>query len=218
MSAPNTMPDKSLLHKSELRKSILAQRKALGPERLQANANAVTKHVVALDQWIDAHIILLYMPIRQELDTAALLAEAWRMGKAVYMPRCDATVKGHMVMALVRGPEDFMAGAYGILEPRLECPILDLGAKHAGQAGHADHAGQAGHAMLIFVPAVAFDVTGNRLGYGGGYYDRFLGHEAMAKTCRIGLAHGVQVVEALPREPWDCRMDAVVTEGGVLWF
>ncbi len=190
-------------HKAALRKDILAKRRALAPEVLQAHAAAVAGYVLGMPQWKDGRKILRYMPLRQELDTMAIVAEAWACGKEVYLPRCDAMKKGIMQVALCRAMDELVEGAYGILEPDpARCPACELDGVLID---------------LALIPAVAFDTQGNRLGYGGGYYDRFLAHAGLHKTCLVGLAHALQVVDALPREPWDCAMHAVCTERGMLW-
>lgn len=189
--------------KSAIRKEILARRKALEPDVLQANAEAASTHILALPQWQTASQVLLYMPIANEIDTKILLENAWATGKDVLLPRCDAKQKGIMHVALCRSTDDLSVGAYGILEPNPErCPALE--------PSHL-------RCQMAIIPAVAFDVNGNRLGYGGGYYDRFLAHESMASTCLIGFAHQVQMVASLPAEPWDRTMHGVCTELGIHW-
>lgn len=181
-------------------------RKGLSPETLKANAKAITAHILALPQWQQARQVLLYMPIANEVDTTALVHHAWATGKQVLLPRCDAHEKGIMHVAVCRSMNELKLGAYGILEPDpAQCPSLII--PNHDQSLRPD---------LAIIPAVVFDPNGNRLGYGGGYYDRFLAHEAMANTCLMGLAHHVQIVPALPSEPWDRRMHAVCTEQGVM--
>lgn len=193
-------------NKTAIRKHILSIRKGLSPQALQANAKAITAHILAQAQWQAAHRVLLYMPIANEVDTTALVQEAWATGKQVLLPRCDAHEKGVMHVALCRSMNELRRGAYGILEPDpVLCPSLII--PNHDQSLRPD---------LALIPAVAFDPQGNRLGYGGGYYDRFLAHEAMTKTQLIGLAHRAQIVPALPSEPWDRPMHAVCTEQGFM--
>ncbi len=204
-----------MLDKVVIRKDILALRKALAPELLRAHARAATAHILALPAWQNARRILLYMPIAQELDTTALVAHALQSGKDVFLPRCNPKQKGIMDVAQCRSLDELVVGAYGILEPDpVRCPKLDL-ALH-GTPNMASNVSPDTAPHMAIVPAVAFDVHGNRLGYGGGYYDRFLAHEAMAHTFLLGLAHHMQVLDELPREPWDCTMHAVCTERGVM--
>lgn len=199
--------------KSALRTRILAARKALLPEEQSTHAQAASTYLLATELWKGASTVLLYMPIRQELDSTALLENAWSTGKNVFLPRCHATEKGLMDLALCRSYEDLVVGRYGIVEPNPTlCPALDF----------TETMQSAPNITLIpdiaLIPAVGFDKQGNRLGYGGGYYDRLFAHEMMAKTCRIGFAHGVQVVDALPCEAWDCLMHGLCTEHGLTWI
>lgn len=196
-----------MFDKVAIRKRTLALRKALAPDLVCANAKAATAHILALPEWQSARRVLLYMPIAQEVDTMPLLANAWETGKDVFLPRCNPTQKGLMDVAQCRSMDELMEGAYGILEPDpVRCPKLDLDSTAALNMAP----------NIAIIPAVAFDVHGNRLGYGGGYYDRFLVHEAMAHTFLLGLAHHAQVLDALPSEPWDRTMHAVCTEHGVM--
>ncbi len=188
--------------KSAIRKEILALRKALSPDTLQATAKAASAHILDLPQWQTANQVLLYMPIANEIDTKILLENAWATGKEVLLPRCDTKQKGIMHVALCQSMDDLCVGAYGILEPTERCSALEPSQLRC---------------QLAMIPAVAFDAHGNRLGYGGGYYDRFLAHESMASTCLVGFAHHVQIVPELPAEPWDRTMHAVCSELGLTW-
>lgn len=206
-------------HKTAIRKHILSIRKGLSPEALQANANAITTYILAQPTWQSARQVLLYMPIANEVDTTTLVQKAWATGKQVLLPRCDAHEKGIMHVALCRSMDELRRGAYGILEPDPAlCPSLMVTGHGQSLCPHSADAGLRPVLApdLALIPAVAFDPQGNRLGYGGGYYDRFLAHEAMAKTQLIGLAHHAQIVSALPSEPWDRRMHAVCTEQGII--
>ncbi len=188
-------------NQASTRKDILAIRKALSPETLEANAKAATAHILTLTQWQNARQVLLYMPIANEVDTMALMHNAWATGKEVLLPRCDTREKGIMHVALCRSMEELVRGSYGILEPDPEqCPNCTPPQLCPDVA---------------IIPAVAFDVCGNRLGYGGGYFDRFLVQDAMAKTCLIGLAHHAQIVPSLPAEFWDRTMHVICTEHGI---
>ncbi|MFO7274316.1 MAG: 5-formyltetrahydrofolate cyclo-ligase [Bacillota bacterium] len=185
--------------KRELRRRMIAARQALDPaERARAGLLA-QRAVLAAPEWARAHTVLLYMPVRGEVDTAAL-AEAGRLaGKRLLLPRVeqgDRLLRLHLWDGTAA---QLVPGAYGIPEPRPDLPqvapaVVDL----------------------VIVPGVAFDRRGYRLGYGGGYYDRLL--PELAHAVRIGLGYGFQLVDLLPAEPHDVRLDALATEHGLYRF
>lgn len=141
-----------------------------------------------------AETVMLYMPIRHELDVRPLSRLALEAGKVVLLPRVRRD-RVHMDAAAVTSIDDgqLAAGAFGILEP-LEAPAFPPA-----------------EIELVIVPALAFSRDGSRLGRGGGFYDRFLGAGAFeAVTC--GVAYHEQLLDDLPREAHDRRVDAVVTD------
>lgn len=87
----------------------------------------------------------------------------------------------------------------------LACPALP--------PGHAEFKPD-----LIIVPGVGFDMQGNRLGFGAGYYDRYLAHPSMKDTVKIGFAYSFQILPELPADPWDVRMNALCSEKELIWL
>ncbi len=142
-----------------------------------------------------SHTVMLYMASPQEVQTAALIAEARRQGKRVAVP--VVTRQGLLAVECPLSAADVRRGPYGILEPRdmsAVVPPADID--------------------WVLAPGVGFDVHGMRLGYGAGYYDRFL--PQLSATARYGgIAFHIQIVPCLPRMPHDVDMQFVVTEQGV---
>jgi 5-formyltetrahydrofolate cyclo-ligase len=151
---------------------------------------------VSLEEFARAECVALYAPAHNEIDTTEILAVAFAVGKRVLYPAvCD----DRMVFRQVQGVECLSAGCFGILEP---CPTGN------------DH--QADEPDLIVVPGVAFDLSGHRIGYGKGFYDRFLHHPARTAHL-VGLCHGFQLIEgAIPAEVHDIRMELIVTEQRII--
>jgi 5-formyltetrahydrofolate cyclo-ligase len=182
--------------KRTLRQQILARRRALSHEEWRASSRSAQRRLIALDEFSRAGCIALYAPAHNETDTVEILEAAFAAGKRVLYP---AVCGERMVFRQVEGLQHLSKGSFGILEP---CPT---GIDH-----HADEPD------LIVVPGVAFDPHGHRIGYGKGFYDRFLQHPGR-RAHLIGLCHDFQLVEgAIPAEEHDVRMELVVTDRRII--
>ena len=179
--------------KLELRRRALAARNALpGAERARLSA-AVCTRAAALPELADAGTIMLFAAFRSEVDTEPLLTWALAAGKAVCCPR----ILGPRHMAAYRVTDlsaDLVPGAWGIPEPRegLEEVAPD-------------------RMDVVVVPGAAFDTTGRRCGYGGGFYDTYLPGTRPGIPW-VALAFEVQFVDELPCEPHDLACGVLVTE------
>jgi 5-formyltetrahydrofolate cyclo-ligase len=187
--------------KSELRKLMTEQRLALSPqerERLGAGAQAA---LISSEAFARARLVLLYDPIRGEVPTERIAAAAVAAGKQLALPRVGREPRHLWLHAYAGDPALLVAGAYGIREPAPDWPLV------APQA-----------VDLVVVPGVAFDRQGNRLGYGGGYYDRMLPtvRSGNPSAVLVGLAYGFQVVAGLPGDSHDVPVDAIATEAGLI--
>lgn len=187
--------------KQALRASMQARRREQPAKEAAAASALAQRHLLNAPCWHKAHSIAAYAGVRGEVATDALLEAAWMQGKRLLLPRCGAA-PGHMDFVACTSPLDLRPARFGLLEPAPELP------PEGADAPSPD---------LIIVPAVAFDRAGNRLGYGGGYYDRHLAR-AGAHTTIIGLVFSFQIIDHLPVEPWDCPVRALCTERGLTWL
>ncbi|KHM44605.1 hypothetical protein PL71_19605 [Pseudoalteromonas distincta] len=142
--------------------------------------------------------IAIYLSNDGELDTSLLIKELWNLNHVVYLPIIHPFNGANLLFQRYEKNSPMRANRYGILEPKLNCsqicplPALDY----------------------LLMPLVAFDKQGNRLGMGGGFYDRTLArlHEQnWQKPQLIGLAHECQKVDALPIESWDVPLETIIT-------
>lgn len=180
--------------KAALRRELLAQRDAV-PQR-EEKSRAVGDGVLALPAYQKARQVLLYLSKGSEVDTWEVFAQAVAEGKEVYAPRC-LDGEGTMGFFQVTSPQELLQGRFGLWEPDpRRC------APWRRREG-----------ALCLVPGIAFDRQGYRLGYGKGYYDRFL---AVFSGTAAGLCFRELALERLPRGPQDRRVDVLVTEAGVL--
>jgi 5-formyltetrahydrofolate cyclo-ligase len=182
--------------KRTLRQQILARRRTLSHDQWRAASQMAQQQLISLAEFTQADCIALYAPVHKETDTANILVEAFRTGKRVLYPAvCD----DRMVFRQVDGVECLAEGCFGILEP------CSTGCDH--QADEPD---------LIVVPGVAFDQSGHRIGYGKGFYDRFLQHPGR-KAHLVGLCHDFQLIAgSIPAEEHDIRMELIVTDQRVI--
>ncbi len=196
LAAATAAPAGAALHdaKRALRERVIALRDALPAEDRHAAARAIAARLLAQPALAAARTVLLTLPFRSEWDARILVARALATGKTVVLPRVDRELR---ILALhsIRDPRsDVEPGYRGIPEPRLDCPAV------APEA-----------IEWVLVPGVAFDATGGRLGYGGGFYDRLL-PRLPAGVPRVAGALELQIVDHVPAAPHDCRVDAIVTE------
>ncbi|MGE0624942.1 MAG: 5-formyltetrahydrofolate cyclo-ligase [Pseudomonadales bacterium] len=193
----------TLTENRRLRRLFREQRRALDPGIQAAHAEAVARAVVnaRLLLRFDACGLYFTHPDDGELDTLPLLSRFWAAGKTVGCP--VVTEAGSMDFYRVRPATRLVLNRYGIPEPST---------RGRGAGNYLNPL----RLSVLFVPLVAFDNNGGRLGMGAGYYDRFLGRlPASHRPLVIGLAHEVQRSAApLPRQPWDVPLDAVATEAG----
>ena len=186
------------MDKNSWRSKFLSQRNLLSRSRVLELSELVEKNVFSLKEFSSAKNIGIYASVRNEVDTSKLISRLFSMGKTVFLPITDRAHKKIYYSEI--GRDVLLSPAYfGIPEPILKNPA-DVSAID-----------------VFLVPGVAFDLRGHRLGYGKGFFDGFFsGHKI--KVPRIGLAFDFQVVDELPFEPHDEKMDFVVTEKRVLEF
>jgi len=179
--------------KQALRSAGLARRAALAEADCQLFSRAIQARALQLHCYLACRAVALYSATQNEVRTDGLLAHALQSGKKVFYPRVGEDASAGLFRVLAA--DDLRAGRYGILEP--------AGATRLAEAEF--------EALTIFVPGVAFDTLGNRLGRGQGWYDRLL-ERAGDRAAIVALAYEFQIVDAVPAGPGDRRVDYVITE------
>ena len=183
--------------KKAFRKAMLAKRDAIPYENRTEADKVRNEQIRNWGAYQKAELLLFYVSYRSEADTLQLLKEALGAGRKVAVPKVAGT---DMVFYRITNFSQLVKGYKGILEPDTECceVITDDLPKHT----------------LLFVPGCAFDEKGGRMGYGGGFYDRFM--EAYPEILRVALAYEEQLVEEVPREVHDKIVDVIVTEARMI--
>ena len=189
--------------KTELRRRLRAQRRALSLEARGHAAERVAANLVATRAFRAGRRVACYLPNDGEIDTAEVIEHVRRLHKHCYLPVLSRLGHDRLWFAPAIPGAKLALNRYGILEPVIPTRALV-------RAQDLD---------LVLLPLVAFDETGQRLGRGGGYYDRslaFLNHRRRWRKPRvIGLAYDFQKVATLPRDAWDVPLDAIVTDEAV---
>lgn len=178
--------------KASLRAKYRQYRERLSPEQKSAFDQAILSRLAALKEYAKADTVFTYVSKSIEVDTFALIAAAFSAGKRVAVPRC---VPGtyDMEFYFIRSLEDLAAGSFGVLEPvPAKCALVPKDA-----------------VGLCVVPGLSFDTQGYRLGYGKGYYDRFLA-EFQGNT--VGICYSGCIQWNLPHGYYDKPVDLLITE------
>jgi len=181
--------------KSILRKTVLKERRSLSPAEVTGKSNLIVNKALAMEEYLQASTVMVYLDFRNEVQTGTLVLRSMAVGKRVVVPATDINNYRLIPSLLEKFPGDLQPGNWGILEPKPDClrPV---------EPTEID---------LIFVPGVAFDLNGNRLGYGGGYYDRFLKQTGSHSTF-VALAFELQVRQYVYPDTHDVPVHYLVTE------
>lgn len=178
--------------KQELRKICLASRAQLGPEMRQESSNEITRRLTQLTSWHNRKVIMCFLTINSEVETSAIVEQAWREGKTVVVPKVEGK---KLLCCELTSWNQLAPGTFGVPEP-IE-PVLV----------------EPMELELVLVPGLAFDPAGRRLGYGAGFFDRLL---KKTRALRIGLAYSCQILDHLPEEANDCRVEEIITEKKII--
>ncbi len=181
--------------KKQLREELLALRNEISNEERSRAEAAVVAKLLSLASFRFAETVLLYYPIKGELNILPIVSEAIKAGKKVAFPKCNpesSTMNYHIVSSL----SDLTKGSYSIPEPSSELPI------YTPSEDKND---------LIIIPAVCFDRHGYRIGYGKGYYDRYL--NSFGGTA-VGVTFHKLLCPSVPRGRFDKHVSLIVTEKG----
>ncbi|HMD05274.1 MAG TPA: 5-formyltetrahydrofolate cyclo-ligase [Candidatus Binatus sp.] len=184
--------------KKNLRAIMIACREALDRERAAAWSEIVERQVIASEFYRDASAVVLYKAHRNEVSTDRIFADALASGRAVFYPRVDSAT-GMIVARRISDRAELTPGAFGILEPPASAEVLN--SKSFAK-------------VLVCVPGVAVGPEGQRLGRGGGHYDRFIGQFG-GEAISVGLAYSFQLLDRIPESGLDRRLNFIVTESAV---
>ena len=177
-----------------LRRAMLAARDQLDPASRYEKSKHIHRLVLEHPSVLAAEHLFIYVHVRSEVETLPLIEHLLALGKRVSVP-LTLPKEGRLLAVEITQPRTELApGCFGILEP--------INKQAAVKPSTID---------IAIVPGSVFDLLGARLGYGGGFYDRFLSHDA-PQALRMSLAYAMQLAEQVPLEAHDQLMDIIVTE------
>ena len=185
------------MRRNSLRKEKLAERDLLGSDQRQSKSEQI--EVQFLEQAVirEARHLFVYVHFRSEVETLPLIEHCLAQGKTISVPVTLRNESRLLAVQITDPATQLQSGCFGIPEPTK---------KQIDQAQIEPAA-----IDVVVVPGSVFDTLGGRLGYGGGYYDRFLSQDA-PQARRIGLAYTLQIAGQVPAEPHDQYMDMIITE------
>lgn len=185
------------MNKADVRAVMKAKRNELSDSERQIKDRIIFNNVINDSIFNSSNIMFIYVSFKNEADTHNIIDYALRKGKIVCVPEVNEKTRTMKALKIDSLKKNMHANNYGILEPD------DSAAEIPGDK-----------IDLVLVPGLAFDLMGGRLGYGGGYYDRFL--RGMRKDAlKIGLAYDFQIVQEVPTESFDVLINGLITESRV---
>ncbi|HHD7478522.1 TPA: 5-formyltetrahydrofolate cyclo-ligase [Klebsiella oxytoca] len=181
--------------RQQIRQQIRQRRRALTPEQQTQFALQAADRMMAYPPVLLAQTVAVFLSFDGELDTLPLIDQLWRAGKRVYLPVLHPFSPGNLLFLHYHPSSELMVNRLKIREPKLDVrDVLPLS-----------------QLDVLVTPLVAFDAAGQRLGMGGGFYDRTLQNWRQRRLQPVGYAHDCQQVDALPTEQWDIPLPAVIT-------
>lgn len=195
LSCGETMSEPSFLLRQDIRQYVRHLRRALTDDQQENAADLLAEHAINLAPITEAQNVALFLSVDGELNTRPLIAKLWQQRKQVYLPVLHPFSPGNLLFMRYT-PETSLT----LNKLRIPEPPLDI--RHLITLDQID---------VMMVPLVAFDRQGQRLGMGGGFYDRTLQNWKQHGFLPVGLAHDCQLVDALPVAEWDVPLPAVLT-------
>ena len=184
--------------KNAIRKEALRKRDRIPKELKGTKDSSIKQRLLALPEFLSARSVLFYASFRSEVETSGIIRESLSMGKKAILPKVDKR-RHKLLLYEIKNPDELVSGFMGIPEPfqseKREALLEDID--------------------LVIIPGAGYDYAGNRLGYGGGYYDILLAGRKK-NTPIIALAFEEQLVDAIPAEQQDVRVDMIVTDQRVI--
>jgi 5-formyltetrahydrofolate cyclo-ligase len=187
------------MEKKRLRQRLQARLRESSAEERNEKSRKACAALIRTPEFQDSAVIMMYLPLPHEIDTSSAILHAWKLGKTVVVPKISWTQR-HMMPVQINSLETgFSTEVHGLRNPvtGMPIPLQEIG--------------------LVVAPGLGFDRSGNRLGRGGAYYDRFFDSPSL-DTVRCGLAFAQQVIDSVPMTELDRPLNMLVTDEEVMYF
>ncbi|MFA9397881.1 MAG: 5-formyltetrahydrofolate cyclo-ligase [Clostridiaceae bacterium] len=178
--------------KNEIRKLILNKRNNLTTETKKKWDTSIYNKLTTNIQFTNANTIFTYVNFNNEIDTLKIIDVALKSNKTLCVPKVNKIDKEISAYS-INSTADLEKGYFGILEPKNSCPLVSKE-----------------NIDLILLPGLAFDINGNRIGYGGGFYDKYL-EDLNENTYKIALSYEFQILESIPFDHFDKKANEIIT-------
>lgn len=188
------MKERQEINKAQIRKEVLAARNNLSLTERERAASFLTKHICAHSWFTMSDTLLAFVSYGSEIDTTEIIKEALKLGKKVYVPKVEGE---DMVFYRIGDLSELAEGYKGIPEP-------------TGATERYEYQPEQAEKVLVLMPGAVFDKNRNRIGYGKGFYDRFLSDKQELQIRTIGVGFLCQLVEFLPAQEWDIKPCQVI--------
>lgn len=178
------------MNKKEIRVLVKQKKSGLNEAEIRSYSAKVCEAFVKQDFYASAEVIYAYLPYNQEIKTEQIIEQALKDGKKVAVPK--VLDDGLMEFYEINSLDEVSEGAFGIPEPKGDTPPAEY------------------EKVLMLMPGLAFDEQRNRIGYGGGYYDRYLERNRDKEYTKVALAYPFQVFKVIPSDPHDEKIDHLI--------
>ncbi len=185
--------------KNKLRSTYTQIRDKISPEDKALLDRRICERITSLVSYRFADTILLYAPIKSEVNILPIAEAALKAGKRIAFPRCIPK-RSQMVFHYINSTDELFSQSYSIPEPREDAPVFDKSVPHSRES------------CLCLIPALIYDRNGYRIGYGKGYYDRYLRD---FKGSKAGIVYNCCFIDSVPHGKFDLKVDFIVSERGV---
>ncbi len=184
--------------KDKIRREIILKRDLIPEDNRFLKDESIKHKLFSLPEFIKAKSVFIYVSFRSEVDTFSIIEHSLITGKKVIVPKVEKKER-KLYLYEIESTKDLNSGYMGIYEPAPD---------ESKRAGIND-------VDLIIVPGVSFDIYGNRIGYGGGYYDIILS-DKKTNSPVIALSYEEQIVQEIPSEPHDIKVDIIITDQRII--
>jgi len=186
------------MDKNQLRNALRTRLLEIGPDTRSEKSKRACQNLIETPEFQTASVVMIYLSLPHEVDTASVILHAWQRGKTVAVPKVSFQQR-HMIPVILTSLETgFSTEVSGLRNPITGVPMpmeeIDI----------------------IVTPALGFDRSGNRLGRGGSYYDRFFANKDL-RAIKCGMAFKEQIVDQVPTVEHDVKMDMLVTDDEVIY-